>query len=339
MSGEPGDGGGMWDELGIAPSTTLQQIRRAYATRLKAIDGDRDGAAFMRLRRAFEAAMAWAERNEDNLLRAPEGFGPDAAPGRPEATSTAQSTVAAASNEHGAASETGTALADCRRAIAAGDLETAFGLVQGAFAKGYIPVAEDSGLFAELMAVAVDDRSLPAERFREMARFGDWHRAPVDWNELRYRVIMRLDAESWYEGLIVAKSRSGGAAGFFGSRLFGFRTKTQRYWLSRSTERFEARILLDLSWPWIYWQAYLDHMARGRGEPRLKKMLVQYARFEPWIAHRFDAKRLAGLREVTAMPGWKRRVMSIFFGAFIGLGASATILAILFGVGMVVEAL
>lgn len=50
----------MWDELAIAPTADETAIRRGYAARLKTLDVDRDRDAFIRLRRAYEAAIAQA---------------------------------------------------------------------------------------------------------------------------------------------------------------------------------------------------------------------------------------------------------------------------------------
>jgi hypothetical protein len=303
----------MWEKLGITPTNDAQQIRRAYANRLKSIDGDRDGAAFMRLRQAFEAALAWAERDKSNLLRAPERIASEESPPHERAaTATAQDTAAAVSEEHGA--ETGAALADCRRAIAAGNAEAGFRLLQAAFAQGLIPLAADSEVFAALMAVAVADRSLPAERFAEMAHFGNWHLAPVAWDELRDQVMTRLDAEAWYGGLIVAAARPI-------SRWIGFDKDAQRYWHRRIDERNDALLFLGRSWRWSYYvQA---------AEWSMKRLLAQYDLYAPWVEDRIDAKRLAWLRKTAALPRWR-----LWLLAALSIVA-ATILAILVGIVLI----
>mgnify|MGYP000852570078 CR=1 FL=1 len=47
---------GCWAELGIAATADTKAIRRAYSTRLKQIDPERDAAAFIRLREAYDEA-------------------------------------------------------------------------------------------------------------------------------------------------------------------------------------------------------------------------------------------------------------------------------------------
>ena len=302
----------MWEELGIAPTKDVRQIRRAYANRLRAIEGDRDGAAFMRLRQAFEAALGWAGRDENRPSRALERSASDRR--RERDLAPAQGMAVAVPDEHGAEAETASALADCRRAIAAGDTEAGFRLLQGAFAKGLIPLAEDSEVFAELMALAVADRSLAAERFRDMARFGNWHLAPVHWDELRDQVMMRLAAEAWYDGLVAAAS----------CRMpwfFGFSWKSQRYWRRRLAERSDARLLLDRSWRWSYY--FLQ-----AAEPGIERLLAHYELYEPWVAHRVHGKRLVWLRKMMAMPRWKFRLVAGFMAAFIIVAAAAPIILI-----------
>ncbi|HVM81495.1 MAG TPA: hypothetical protein VMU06_20910 [Stellaceae bacterium] len=49
-----------WDGLGIPPTSDAREIQRAYARRLRALDIDREPAAFQALRSAYEAALAEA---------------------------------------------------------------------------------------------------------------------------------------------------------------------------------------------------------------------------------------------------------------------------------------
>ncbi len=59
----------MWGELGIEPTADATVIRRAYAQRLRAIDPDRDPAAFQRLREAYEAALSSSARDTGRKTR------------------------------------------------------------------------------------------------------------------------------------------------------------------------------------------------------------------------------------------------------------------------------
>src|SRR5580700_8475682 len=51
-----------WEVLGIAPQADEQQIRRAYARLLKAHRPDQDPEGFRRVRDAYEALQAAADR-------------------------------------------------------------------------------------------------------------------------------------------------------------------------------------------------------------------------------------------------------------------------------------
>ena len=64
-----------WTELGIAPTADGRLIRQAYAVRLRALGGDRDPASFMRLRGAYEMALAAVAVSEgdDDAVDATEG--------------------------------------------------------------------------------------------------------------------------------------------------------------------------------------------------------------------------------------------------------------------------
>ncbi len=75
-----------WDELGLAPTGDERLIRKAYAERARHTRPDDDSDAFIRLRAAYEAALAAAARlapdADDKVVRL-DGFR-DRPPPKPE---------------------------------------------------------------------------------------------------------------------------------------------------------------------------------------------------------------------------------------------------------------
>ncbi|WP_145960876.1 J domain-containing protein [Sphingosinithalassobacter portus] len=69
-----------WRLLGIAPTDSKQEIRRAYAAALKAIDPDSDPEAFRQLRAAFETVSAGTPHDRDRMEPVPELSEPAGSP-------------------------------------------------------------------------------------------------------------------------------------------------------------------------------------------------------------------------------------------------------------------
>lgn len=61
-----------FERLGLAPTTDIKSIKRAYAVALKRIDQQHDREGFETLRRAYEQASAWARDAEDDSEDASE---------------------------------------------------------------------------------------------------------------------------------------------------------------------------------------------------------------------------------------------------------------------------
>jgi hypothetical protein len=76
-----------WDELGLAPTGDERLIRKAYAERARQCRPDDDSAGFIRLRAAYEAALAAAAAKRDDadgkVVRL-DGFRDRPAPPKPE---------------------------------------------------------------------------------------------------------------------------------------------------------------------------------------------------------------------------------------------------------------
>lgn len=69
----------MWEALGIKPTDDARQVRAAYARQLRLIDPERDPAAFVALRTAYERALSRAGRSHAEPVRELEMSGsPDA---------------------------------------------------------------------------------------------------------------------------------------------------------------------------------------------------------------------------------------------------------------------
>jgi hypothetical protein len=78
-----------WDELGLAPTGDERLIRKAYAERARQCRPDDDSAGFIRLRAAYEAALAAAARmtaGEAGKIVQLDEFRGRPAPPKPEPT-------------------------------------------------------------------------------------------------------------------------------------------------------------------------------------------------------------------------------------------------------------
>jgi hypothetical protein len=287
----------MWQELGIAATTDIAAIRRAYAGRLRLIDVDRDPAVFQRLRQAFEAALREVETRQAREAADPPEE--DDADPLPEATATIPQAAPDGSEDADAAGGE-IRLRQLRygiqRALAKGDSERALAQATEAMAQGLMSLDEQEDLGTALMTVAVEDRHLPAEHFRLMAQIFGWGRPKVGDADmaLRERVASRLEAEAWYSSLCDATIKQRWA------------TYEQRQ------ERLLARILLgQVSLRWVA----LIHSGF------IRWWLAPYDRHEPWLGDRVDRRRFTRLRAaLTSQP--RHAIAMIWWGlnvAFMGL--------------------
>jgi TPR repeat protein len=63
-----------WKVLGIAPTDNVLAIKKAYAARSKEVHPEEDPEGFIRLREAYESALAWAKRTDDRGTPGNAGF-------------------------------------------------------------------------------------------------------------------------------------------------------------------------------------------------------------------------------------------------------------------------
>ena len=67
----------IWTILGLEPTKDVSAIKRAYAEKARACHPEEDPEGFLRLRQAYQAALAYAEGGE-------EASAPPAGPEEPE---------------------------------------------------------------------------------------------------------------------------------------------------------------------------------------------------------------------------------------------------------------
>jgi hypothetical protein len=146
---------------------------------------------------------------------------------------------------------------------------------------------------------------LPAPRFRAMAALGNWDGATVDKakndRDLRHRVLRRLEAESWYEGLRAAAARNNV---WFRRHRALFRGAAGRALRQRYAEEAQAARLLLAELP--RWRFFDWNMHAA-----LKTLLAQHESYAEWLDGQLDPERLAWLRRMARRPEWWSRLITV----------------------------
>ncbi len=281
----------MWQELGIEPTTDAKAIRSAYARRLKALDPERDPAAFQRLRQAYEAALASApargearrpadlksmpvKRSDARERAPPSAAAPDAlpspGPSRPDAGGQAIYDPAPPLDPKDHARPVIRAL---HRALLDGDAQRALALLDEAIAKGDLPLVPDARLVDRLTDVVAEDRTLLAATFERLIRVFGWDAYPkTSRSPAVKRAVARLEAAAWYAQLVADAQQ----------RRFG----------ARDTERNIARVMLGRN-------KWLPLFAGQPVKRRLRSELALYDRHCRWLEGRFDPQHIEWLRART----------------------------------------
>ena len=285
----------MWDELAIDPTHDPKTIRRAYATRLKTIDPDRDLQAFTRLRAALDQALTEAEHasttghrplptplprphptSDEHIASDAPDFPIDVKSSdmlngnvrpvdhRPadaaDANDAPPDWIAARAADHALLDELDRALIGC-------DAPAAVKLYCRAAATGAVPLRGEPRLLERVLSLALDDKTIDDAAFREFVRaFGcDQSNFRSAQSEIHKDVLARLAAADWYETrLAIADRRKG---------------ETRR----------QARLArLVLGRIGRFWMPRVDRAI-------LKSCLVEYRSHERWLSDRVK-------------PAWIRRL-------------------------------
>ncbi len=306
----------MWGELGIEPTADATVIRRAYAQRLRAIDPDRDPAAFQRLREAYEAALSSSARDTGRKTRrgkasrapvadpVPLESAPSAsAASPPSAAETASASPPRPKDQLEPPQDVAETLQHYRaearpvldaldRALDDRDAQRALALFDEAIAKGLLPLTPDQRFVERLTEVVAGDPGVPAETFQRLLRTFGWDTYPGGAHASQPRSLApsigRLKAAAWYAQLRADANE----------RRFG----------PREADRNFARVMLGHN-------RLLPMFAGPAVRNRLRAELAQYDHHRPWLDGRFDPARIEWLREKTREKvGGKRS--RIFTGLF-----------------------
>lgn len=214
---DPGNGAGWpWDELGLAQDAEARAVRRAYAARLKRTRPEDDPEGFARLRAAFEAALALAER----------GTGSEAEPAPVPAAETTEPLLPPSDPD---------ALNAIRDAVARRDVVAAAQALSAARRAGTLGLTDLLSLSDGLMHMLATDRDLPARTVTEAANTMGWDGRPtVPRTPLLNRLLSRMAAERWQASL---RERASAPRRLLGNgwpeaaRLLTGQGSTTRFWL------------------------------------------------------------------------------------------------------------
>jgi hypothetical protein len=250
----------MWDILEIAPTEDALAIRRAYAACLKKLDVEKNPAAFIRLRQAYEEALAAPAPSapEEN----PQGFH------EPEEcrTITVPARVPLSVDDYDDDEYDTLAL---KYALEEEDVAAAYRHYIALSASGAIGLGEQQAWAEKVVALALSYDSLPQKEFLEIAALlGPPQAARPDAPELRAEIQSRIAAHAWCEGLE--------------------KTAAQWAWGKKRHTILAARVFLGKNW----------HFYRSRASlTALTATFKDYKSHWRWLPSRFNGYRLTPLEQ------------------------------------------
>jgi hypothetical protein len=259
----------MWDELGIPETTDVKAIRKAYATRLKAFNRKADDQAFAKLHVAYQAAIAWAERNPGIDNDSPISEIVFLHPAPPPAMAPVPDDEALRSL--GAQIDT---------LLNVGQFQDAIGAYDQGMARGILPLGDANPYLDRIMDKAIT--TLPPAPFVALMRRVGWEKAPFGRyvSNARHAAAGRLEAESWFRNLEQEAARLGKPKAAKGTNSF---RRFARAMELKAQQRNARLLLIDKPQLFRY---------RLTTVKDLQGKMALYERYRPGLGSRFPERSI-----------------------------------------------